>query len=77
MAWTGVGSGNLIAAVTDRLYFGQVALSSLQVASGTVMQTTANIAGSAAAIVGNPHRFLQINVGVLGEDLLIPMYKKA
>lgn len=82
MAWNGVGSGNLVAAVSDKIYFGQLSGSSLQCASGFVVQTVANVGGSAAAIVGQPELFMQVAVGlraggVSGGDYLIPLYRKS
>lgn len=81
MAWGGgVGSGNLLAASGDAVAFGFASLAnlftnSLTIASGYSVQTAANIAGSAAAIVGTPEFY--INVGFRGGTYLMPLYRKA
>jgi hypothetical protein len=44
------------------------------VASGYIVQTAANVGGSAAAIVGSPEFYVQVSFR--GTDYLMPLYRK-
>lgn len=80
MPWTGgVGSGDLILDAGEVLAaptgsFGLVVTGSMTVASGFIVQTAANVGGSAAAIVGRPEFFLQLSFR--GTEYLLPIYRK-
>lgn len=81
MSWGGgVGSGNLLMAATDRLAAGIASISnlggitSLSLSSGFIVQTAANVGGSADAIVGRPAFYHQIDFG--GTNYLVPIYRK-
>jgi hypothetical protein len=80
MPWTGgVGSGNLVLGSGETIAapigsFGMVFTGSLTVASGYIVQTAANVGGSAAAIVGSPEFYVQVSFR--GTDYLMPLYRK-
>ena len=80
MPWSGgVGSGDLILGAGEVIAaptgsFGLVFTGSMAVASGFIVQTAANVGGSAAAIVGRPEFFLQLSFR--GTDYLLPIYRK-
>lgn len=79
MAWAGaagtghliMGSGMVINAIGSLT---SCMVGSFAIASGFVVQTAANVGGSAAAIVGRPDYYAQVNF--LGVDYLMPMYRK-
>lgn len=80
MPWTGgVGSGNLLMGSAEAFAAGSASvqalfISSLTAASGFIVTTAANVAGSAAAIVGRPEFYFQISFR--GTDYLLPVYRK-
>lgn len=80
MAWGGgVGSGNLLLGSSDLFAAANASISiinvaSLVCASGFSVTTAANVAGSAAAIVGRPEFYA--DVSFRGTTYLMPLYRK-
>jgi hypothetical protein len=80
MAWSGApGTGHLImgsgmVAVIDVVSANVLMMSSLMMSSGFSVTTAANVAGSAAAIVGRPEFYAQCSFR--GVDYLMPIYRK-
>lgn len=80
MPWQGgVGSGNLLMGSAEAFAAGSASvqvifLASMTMASGFAVTTAANVAGSAAAIVGRPEFYFQISFR--GAEYLLPVYRK-
>ncbi|NJM10623.1 MAG: hypothetical protein HC889_00720 [Synechococcaceae cyanobacterium SM1_2_3] len=81
MSWGGgVGSGNLLLGAGDSFAAGIASITNLMVnsfaiASGAIVQSATNVAGSGAAITGRPEFYLQMSFR--GTDYLLPLYRKA
>lgn len=80
MTWGGgVGSGNLLMGASEAFAVGTASISALTagaltISSGFSVTTAANVAGSAAAIVGRPEFYFDL--AFRGTTYLVPIYRK-